>query len=151
MYAKKIRNIFVLVNCKRSKRGKKLDKSKQNVARSPFRTTALLGVLLLVIGIFLLNHSIYTIQDNEQPLNSVAVPLEQMSNYDGSLSWWKKAYENLFLPLTSVFLTLSGIILSTQPIITAIQRKKELKNLPLNVKQSPEKHLQPELTQKASS
>ena len=128
-----------------------MEKSKHNVGRSGFRTTALLGVLLLVIGIILLNHSISTIQDKQQTLNNVAVPLEQMSNYDGSASWWKNAYDTLFLPLSSVFVALSGIILSTQPIITAIQRKKELKNFSENVKQSPEKHLQPELTQKASS
>ena len=134
MHVKKIRNIFVLVNCKRGKRGKKLDSSKDNIARSQFRTTALLGVLFLVIGIILLNHSISTIQDSEQPLNSVSVSLEQMSNYDGSAGWWKNVYNTLFLPLTSVFVALSGIILFTQPIVVAIQRKKESENLSENVK-----------------
>ena len=122
-----------------------MDKAKQNITRNRYTTTVLLGVLLLVIGIFLLIHSISTIQDNEKPLNSISVTLEQVSNYDGSPSWWKNAYVTLVLPLTSVFVALSGIILFTQPIIMTIEQKRKQRTLK-NVKPYPEIYLQAKIT-----
>lgn len=94
--------------------------------RNPFRVSALLGVLFLVIGGILLGHSISVIQDNEPLSNSADWTLEQMWHYDGSISWWRSAYVTLFLPLTAVFMTISGVILVSQQLLARLRHKSVL-------------------------
>jgi hypothetical protein len=91
-----------------------------------FRVSVLLGILFLVIGVSLLGYSVSAIQDYEQLQNSADLTLEQMWHYDGSFSWWRNAYFTLFLPLTSVFVTLGGVILVTQPLMTRLRQKSVL-------------------------
>lgn len=91
--------------------------------KNRFRVSALLGILFLVVGVSLLGYSVSAIQDYEQLPNSADLSLEQMWHYDGSFSWWRTAYFTLFLPLTSVFVTLGGVILVTQPLMTRLRHK----------------------------
>jgi hypothetical protein len=90
-----------------------------------FRASALLGILFLVIGVSLLFYSVYAIQD-EQLSTSADLLLEQMWHYDGSLSWWRNACFTLFLPLTSVFVTMGGVILVSQTLLTRLRHKSVL-------------------------
>ena len=101
--------------------------AKLNVSftKNRFRASALLGVLFLVIGVSLLVYSVSAIQV-EQLSNSADLSLEQMWHYDGSFSWWRNAYFTLFLPLTSVFVTIGGVILVSQPILTRLRHKSML-------------------------
>ena len=94
--------------------------------RNRFRVSALLGVLFLVIGVSLLGYSISAIQDNERLSNSADWTLEQMWHYDGSIRWWRSAYVTLFLPLTTVFLTISGVILVSQQLLARLRHKSVL-------------------------
>jgi hypothetical protein len=93
--------------------------------KNRFRASALLGVLFLVIGVSLLVYSVSAIQA-EQLSNSADLSLEQMWHYDGSFSWWRNAYFALFLPLTSVFVTIGGVILVSQPLLTRLRHKSVL-------------------------
>ena len=91
-----------------------------------FRAYTLLGILFLVIGISLLGYSVSAIQDYGQLSDSADLTLEQIWHFDGSFSWWRNAYVTLFLPLTSVFVTLGGVILVTQPLMTRLRHKSVL-------------------------
>ena len=91
--------------------------------RNAFRISALLGVLFLVVGVSLFVHSISVLQDNGQLANSADWTLEQMWHYDGSISWWNSASVTLFLPLTAVFLTMSGVILVSQQLLAVLRHK----------------------------
>ena len=93
------------------------------LTKNRFRVSALLGILFLVIGVSLLGYSISAIQDHEQLSNSADLALEQMWKYDGSLRWWRNAYVTLFLPLTAAFLTLGGVVLVSQPLLTRLRHK----------------------------
>jgi hypothetical protein len=93
---------------------------------NPFRVSALVGVLFLVVGVSLFGHSISVIQDNEPLLSSADWTLEQMWHYDGSVSWWRSAYVTLFLPLTSVFLTIGGVILVSHQLLARLRQKSVL-------------------------
>ena len=95
-------------------------------AEKRFRGYALLGILFLAIGVSLLVYSVSAIQDIEQLSNSADLTLEQMWHYDGSFGWWRNACFTLFLPLTSVFVTLSGVILVTQPLMKRLHHKSVL-------------------------
>ena len=88
-----------------------------------FRMPALLGILFLVIGVSLLGYSVFTVQDYEQLQNNTEMTLEQMWHYDGSIIWWTNAYFTLFLPLISVFMTLSGLILVIQSLLERLRHK----------------------------
>jgi len=94
--------------------------------KNRFRVSALLGILFLVVGVSLLGYSVSAIQDYGQLPNSADLTLEQMWHYDGSFSWWRNAYVTLFLPLTSVFVTLGGVVLVTQPLMTKLRHKSVL-------------------------
>jgi hypothetical protein len=94
--------------------------------KNRFRVSALLGILFLVVGVSLLGYSVSAIQDIGQLSDSADLTLEQMWHFDGSLSWWRTAYFTLFLPLTSVFVTLGGVILVTQPLMTRLRHKSVL-------------------------
>ena len=87
------------------------------------RVSVLLGIVFLVVGVSLLGYSVSAIQNNEQLSNSAYLSLEQMRYYDGSFSWWRNAYFTLFLPLTSVFVTLGGVVLVTQPLMSKLRHK----------------------------
>ncbi len=102
------------------------DMAKPNVllTKHRFRVSALLGILLLVIGVSLLGYSISAIQDHEQLSNIADLALEQLWNYDGSLRWWRNVYVTLFLPLTAAFLTLGGVVLVSQPFLTRLRHKR---------------------------
>ena len=91
--------------------------------KNRFRVHAFMGILFLVIGLSLFGYSVSAIQDYEQLSNSNDLTLEQMWHFDGSLSWWRNAYVTLFLPLASVFVTLSGFILVTQPLFARLRHK----------------------------
>ena len=91
-----------------------------------FRMSALLGLILLVAGVSLFGYSISEIHDCEHISDSADLTLEQMWYYDGSPGWWRNAYVTLFLPLTAVFVTLSGVILVTQPLLTRLRHKSVL-------------------------
>ena len=91
------------------------------LTKNRFRVSALLGILFLIIGISLLGYSVFTIKDYEQPPNSTDTTLEQIWHYNGSLTWWTKAFFTLFLPFTSVFIILSGVILVIQPILAKLR------------------------------
>jgi len=94
--------------------------------KNRFSIYALLGILFLVVGVSLLGYSVSVIQDYEQLSNSADLTLEQMWHYDGSFSWWRNAYFTLFLPLTSVFVTLGGVILVTQSLMSKLHHKSVL-------------------------
>ena len=93
------------------------------LTKDRFRVSALFGILCLIIGVSLLGYSIFTIKDHEQPQNSTDTTLEQIWHYNGSLTWWTKAFFTLFLPFTSVFIILSGLILVIQPILVRLRHK----------------------------
>jgi hypothetical protein len=95
-------------------------------AGNRFRVSALLGILFLVIGISLLGYSISAMPSSEQVSNSADLMLEQMWHYDGSLQWWRNAWVTLFLPLTAVFVTLGGVVLVIQPLLTRLRHKSVL-------------------------
>ena len=88
--------------------------------------TAIVGVLLLVIGVSLLGYSISTIQESEHLLTSTELSLEELWHYEDSFRWWRNAYVTLFLPLTAVFMALGEIVLFSQPILTMLRRKSVL-------------------------
>jgi hypothetical protein len=90
-----------------------------------FRVSALLGILLLAGGVCLFGYSISAIQ-SEQMSSGTDLNLEQMWNYDGSLGWWRNAYFTLFLPLTAVFVTLGGVVLVSQQLLTRLRHKSVL-------------------------
>ena len=92
-------------------------------SKNRFRVSTLLGILFLVVGVSLLGYSVSVIQDYGQLSSSADLTLEQMWHYDGSLSWWRNAYFTLFLPLTSVFVTLGGVVLVTQPFMSKLRHK----------------------------
>ena len=92
-------------------------------SKNRFRVSTLLGILFLVVGVSLLGYSVSVIQDYGQLSSSADLTLEQMWHYDGSLSWWRNAYFTLFLPLTSVFVTLGGVVLVTQPLMSKLRHK----------------------------
>jgi hypothetical protein len=92
-------------------------------SKNRFRVPTLLGILFLVVGVSLLGYSVSVIQDYGQLSSSADLTLEQMWHYDGSLSWWRNAYFTLFLPLTSVFVTLGGVVLVTQPLMSKLHHK----------------------------
>jgi hypothetical protein len=92
------------------------------LTKDRFRVSALLGILFLIIGVSLLGYSI-TIKDYEQSPNSTDTTLKQIWYYNGSLTWWTKAFFTLFLPFTSVFIILSGVILVIQPILAKLRHK----------------------------
>ena len=98
------------------------------------RLTAILGVLLLIIGVTLLEYSIFTIQESEHMLTRTELTFEELRNYECSLNYWRKAYVTLFLPLTAVFITLGGIIMFSQPLLTILHRKSVRDNFSKNVK-----------------
>jgi hypothetical protein len=92
-------------------------------SKNRFRVSTLLGILFLVVGVSLLGYSVSVIKDYGQLSSSADLTLEQMWHYDGSLSWWRNAYFTLFLPLTSVFVTLGGVVLVTQPLMSKLHHK----------------------------
>jgi hypothetical protein len=120
--------IMNIVHMKGKNRGKVKDMAKLNnpVRGNRFRMSALLGILFLIIGISLLVYSISAINNSEQLSSSTDLTLEQMWHYDGSLLWWRNACITLFLPLTAVFVTLGGIVLVTQPLLTRLRHKSVL-------------------------
>jgi len=114
--------------------------------RNRFRLTAILGVLLLILGVSLLGYSISAIQEREHMLTSTELTLEELWHYEGSLSWWRNAYVTLFLQLTAVFMALGGIVLFSQPLLTMLHRKSVLDNFSENVKRaSDENYERPKL------
>lgn len=120
----KIMNIFGQVKIEGTQlEAKEVAKLNCLTIRHPFRVSALLGVLFLVVGVSLLGHSISAIQDNERLATSADWTLEQMWHYDGSICWWSSAYVTLFLPLTAVFLTISGVILVSQQLLAMLRHK----------------------------
>ena len=96
------------------------------VKRNRFRLAAVMGVLFLVVGVSLLGYSISAIQEREQLLNSADLTPEEMWHYEGSLRWWRNAYVTLFLPLTAVFMTISGVILVSQQLLARLRHKSVL-------------------------
>jgi hypothetical protein len=94
--------------------------------KNRFSLPGLLGILFFVVGVSLLGYSVSVIQDFEQLSNSADSTLEQMWHYDGSFSWWRNVYFTLFLPLTSVFVTLGGVILVAQSLMTRLRHKSVL-------------------------
>ena len=125
-------------------------KTKRKVTKNGFRATALSDFLLLGIGIILLNHSISTIQNNRPPMNRTGSTVEPMGKYDGSPDWWRNAYTTLFLPLTAVFLTIGGIIMFTQPLLTLKHRKSTINNILEYLNQKSESMNNQELTKEQS-
>jgi hypothetical protein len=115
------------VQVKGKNRGKvrSMAKLKNLFAGNRFRVSALLGIVFLVIGISLLGYSISAIPSEQVP-NSADLTLEQMWHYDGSLQWWRNAWVTLFLPLTAVFVTLGGVVLVIQPLLTRLRHKSVL-------------------------
>jgi hypothetical protein len=92
-------------------------------SKNRFRVSTLLGILFLVVGVSLFGYSVSVIQDYGKLSSSADLTLEQMWHYDGSLSWWRNAYFTLLLPLTSVFMTLGGVVLVTQPLMRKLHHK----------------------------
>ena len=74
-----------------------------------------------MVGVSLLGYSVSVIQDYEQLSSSADLTLEQMWHFDGSFSWWRNACFTLFLPLTAVFVTLGGVVLVTQPLMSKLR------------------------------
>jgi hypothetical protein len=123
----KIRNIFGHVRIGDTPlEAKEVAKLNRQNIKNPLKTSTLLGALFLVVGLSLLVHSIYAVQDNEQMVASTDWTLEQMWHYDGSISWWSNASVTLFLPLTAVFLTISGVILVSQQLLAMLHHKSVL-------------------------
>ena len=98
------------------------------------KLSAIIGILLLITGISLFGYSFSVIKEHEQTLNTTELTLDQLWNYEGSLNWWRNVYVTLILPLTAVFISIGGIILASQPLLTAMQHKKALKTFSENVK-----------------
>jgi hypothetical protein len=88
--------------------------------------SVLVGVLFLVVGVSLFVHSISVMPDNGRLANSADWTLEQIWHYDGSISWWSSVSVTLFLPLTAVFLTISGVILVSQQLLAMLRNKSVL-------------------------
>jgi hypothetical protein len=84
---------------------------------------ALLGILFLVIGTGMFGYSLNLIAENEQTLNSTNITLDQLWNFENSINWWKNVSVTLILPLTSVFIFIGGITLSTQAIMQKHKNK----------------------------
>jgi len=89
-----------------------------------FRSTAILGFLLLIIGVSLFGYSISMIQEREHMLTGTELTLEELWHYENSLRLWRNAYVTLFLPLTAVFIALGGIIIFSRPLLTMLHRKR---------------------------
>jgi hypothetical protein len=116
------------------------------VKRNRFRLAAVMGVLFLVVGVSLLGYSISAIQEREQLLKSADLTLEEMWQYEGSLSWWRNAYVTVFLPLTVIFVALGAIGLVSQPLLTRLHQKSVLETFVDNVKRaSKENYERPKL------
>jgi uncharacterized membrane protein HdeD (DUF308 family) len=109
---------------------------KQEFSTKKSTLIILSGIFLLMIGIFLLNYSIVNIQDIQQSINTTNVSLDQIWNFDGSNRWWKNAIDTLFLPLFGVFTSLAGVVLFTYPVLNVINRKKTLKSISYETKDS---------------
>ena len=88
--------------------------------------SVLLGVLFLVVGVSLFIHLISVMPDNGRLANSAEWMLEQIWHYDGSISWWNSISVTLFLPLTAVFMTISGVILVSQQLLAMLRHKSVL-------------------------
>ena len=74
------------------------------------KLAALLGILLLISGIGLFGYSLSIIKQHEQTLSTTEMTLTELWNYESSINWWRNAYLTLFLPLTAVFITISGFM-----------------------------------------
>ena len=104
--------------------------------KSRFKVTAVVGALLLVVGVSLLGYSVFAIQEHEQMLNSDDLSLEEMWNHEGALQWWRNTYATLFFPLTAVFMALGGVILVSQPLLTKLNHKTTLEPFTDNVRRA---------------
>jgi hypothetical protein len=123
-----------------------MNKLKGLIKRNRFRLAAVMGVLFLVVGVSLLGYSISAIQEREQLLKSADLTLEEMWQYEGSLSWWRNAYVTVFLPLTVIFVALGAIGLVSQPLLTRLHQKSVLETFVDNVKRaSKENYERPKL------
>ncbi|MCW8801877.1 MAG: hypothetical protein OQK81_00810 [Candidatus Bathyarchaeota archaeon] len=84
----------------------------------------LFGLLMLVIGTGMFGYSLILLTENEQTLNSTDVTLDQLWNFESSLDWWKNVCVTLILPLTSVFILITGLTLSAQAILQSIKNQR---------------------------
>lgn len=77
----------------------------------------------MVVGVVLFLNSVYVVQDDGQMIVSADLMLEQMWHYDGSIGWWSSVSVTLILPLTAVFLTMSGVVLVSQQLFSRLRHK----------------------------
>jgi len=87
----------------------------------------LFGILLLIIGTSMFSYSFYLIQENEQTLNSTKVTLDQLWNFESTTNWWKNVSIMLIFPLTSVFILIAGITMSSQAVLQGLKNSKNTK------------------------
>ena len=106
------------------------------IQKNRFRAAAIMGALLLVVGISLFAYSTSTIQEQEQMLASGNLSLEDTWRIEGSLRWWRTSYATVFLPLTLIFAAFGTVGLVSQPLWTRLHRKTVLESFADNVRRA---------------
>jgi len=91
------------------------------------KLVTLFGILFLIIGSSMFSYSFYLIQENEQTLNSTKVTLDQLWNFESTTNWWKNVSIMLIFPLTSVFILIAGITMSSQAVLQGLKNSKNTK------------------------
>jgi hypothetical protein len=97
--------------------------------KNPFRgkqsgVVVLIGILFLVIGGGLWGYSLYSIYEREHRLGTGTLTHEEAWRWEGSLVWWKNAYNTLFLPLSVGLIVLGITIMASRPLTTMLRRKR---------------------------
>ena len=123
-----------------------MTKLKNLLKSNQFRASAVIGAMLLVIGISLFGYSTSAIQEREQMLNSADISIEDTWRLEGSLRWWRTSYVTVFLPLTLIFVAFGIVGLVSQPLWTKLHRKSVLDTFADNIKRaSKENYERPKL------
>jgi ABC-type phosphate transport system permease subunit len=122
--------------CEAKEMQKAISKLDGLIKKNHFRLAAIMGLMLLVIGVSLLGYSLSAIQEREHLLNSANLTPDETWQYEGSLSWWRNAYATMFLPLAVVSMTLGGAALVSQPLWTRMHRESVLDTFADNVKRA---------------
>ena len=88
------------------------------------KVATIIGIVLLISGLSLFGYSLTVIKQHEQTLPTTETSLADLWNFESSMDWWRNAYLTLFLPLTAVFMSISGLVLVSQPLLALLHRKK---------------------------
>jgi len=102
----------------------------------------LFGISLLIIGTSMFSYSLYLIEQNEHTLTTTEVTLDQLWNFESTTNWWRNVSVTLILPLTSVFMLIAGITMSSQALLQALKNRKTPKPNLENTKIFPSKNTQ---------